>query len=335
MITNNTHPLTASKICIALFAVWLSVCNVAGESFTYRDKMNRSISVEIPVKRAVLLNGTELLPITGAWQRVVGLSRTALGANDLLKVIKPDLAELIPSVGNNHHINAEKLLKLRPDIVLLWSANPEIINYLSKRNIPIIAVFPENILELYEMMRLHGKLFASEANIESAIVKMRTMFSLIKKRVGIIPDEQRKKALWIFSKPTRIGGGVGIYNDITSIIGQHNLGQKFSQHTVDVSLEQLLAWNPDVIYIWGHARYSAADILNNPQWRHITAVKEKRVFKVPKWDTWSPRMAPLALWLAAAVYPEQFEDLNIDHEIDQFYRDVYGVTYKDVQQIEN
>lgn len=325
-----------NKSFIALLTIALfPCCSLLGESFTYHDKLNRSVTIEVPVKRAVLLTGTELLPITGAWHRVVGINRSAQMDNDLLKAVKPNLEQLIPSVGNNRHINVEALLKLNPDVVLSWSANPEVINYLSKKGIPIIGVFPENILELYEMMRLHGKLFDNQENIELAIAKMKEMFSLIKKRTNSIPIQKRKKALWIFSKPTRVAGSIGIYNDIISITGQYNLGQKFERHTVDISLERFLAWNPDVIYIWGHARYSAADILSNPQWRHITAIKEKMVFKVPKWDTWSPRMAPLALWLAAKVYPEQFKDLNIDNTIDQFYRSVYNVTYQDVKKIEN
>lgn len=329
--------MAKNRFLIALLMSIVSVffCNLLGKSFTYHDKLNRSVTIEIPVERAVLLTGAELLPITGAWHRVVGINRSAQMDNDLLKAVKPDLEQLIPSVGNNRHINVEALLKLRPDVVLSWSANPETINYLSKKGIPIIGVFPENILELYEMMRLHGKIFDNGKNIESAIAEMKAIFSLIKKRTSSIPPQERKKALWIFSKPTRIAGNIGIYNDLISITGQYNVGQKFQRHTVDISLEQLVGWNPDTIYIWGHARYSVADILGNPQWRHITAVKEKLVFKVPKWDTWSPRMAPLALWLAAKVYPEQFKDLNIDHEIDQFYRKVYNVTYQNVKQIEN
>jgi iron complex transport system substrate-binding protein len=209
------------------------------------------------------------------------------------------------------------------------------INYLDKKGVPVIAISPESIAELYEVMRMQGKLFGSEKNVESAIVRMEEMFDLIRKRVAAVPVDQRKKALWVAGKPTTISGGISINNDLLSVVGQENPGREIKQRSTDVSLEQIAAWNPDVIYIWGRARYSANDILDNPQWRHIKAVKEHRVFKVPKWDTWSPRLAPLALWMAAAVYPKQFEDIDITKTIDKFYRDVYNIPYAKVRQIEN
>jgi iron complex transport system substrate-binding protein len=315
--------------------VLLSVSNVFAEPFTYKDKLGRTITVQIPVKRAVLLTSSDLLPITNAWSQVVGVSHGASEDNDLLKAVKPDMAQLIPSVGNNHNINIEVLLRLNPDIVLAWSSNRNIIDYLEKKKVPVIAVSPESITELYEMMRLEGKLFGSEKSVESAIARMEEMFDLIRKRVAAVPPEQRKKSLWINSKPTTVSGGISINNDLLAIVGQENQGREIKQRSTDVSLEQIAAWNPDVIYIWGRARYSANDILDNPQWRHIKAVKGRRVFKVPKWDTWSPRLAPLALWMAAAAYPKQFEDIDINKTIDKFYRDVYNIPYSKVRQIEN
>ena len=315
--------------------VLLSVSNVFAEPFTYKDKLGRTITVQTPVKRAVLLTSSDLLPVTNAWSRVAGVSHGASEDNDLLKAVKPDMAQLIPSVGNNHNINIEVLLRLNPDIVLAWSSKQDIINYLDKKGVPVIAVSPDSITELYEMMRMQGKLFGSGKNVESAIARMEEMFDLIRKRLAAVPAEQRKKALWINSKPTTVSGGISINNDLLAVVGQENLGREIKQRSTDVSLEQIAAWNPDVIYIWGRARYSANDILDNPQWRHIKAVKEHRVFKVPKWDTWSPRLAPLALWMAASVYPKQFEDIDITKTIDKFYRDVYNIPYAKVRQIEN
>ncbi len=327
--------MNKALIFLSISIALLSAGNVSAESFTYKDKLGRTVTVQTPVKRAILLTSSDLLPVTGAWERVVGISHGASEDNDLLKAVKPDLAQLIPSVGNNHNINIEVLLRLKPDIVLAWSSNRDMINYLDKKGVPVIAISPESIAELYEVMRMQGKLFGSEKNVESAIARMEEMFDLIRKRVAAVPVDQRKKALWVASKPTTISGGISINNDLLSVVGQENLGREIKQRSTDVSLEQIAAWNPDVIYIWGRARYSANDILDNPQWRHIKAVKEHRVFKVPKWDTWSPRLAPLALWMAAAVYPKQFEDIDITKTIDKFYRDVYNIPYAKVRQIEN
>ncbi len=308
---------------------------LSADFFTYKDKLERTVTVEIPVKRAVLLTGADLLPVTGAWHQVAGISRGGREDNDLLAAVKPDIAQSIPSVGTHSNINVEALLQLKPDIVLSWSSNPEIINYLDKKGVKVIAVFPESIAELYEVMRMQGKVFGSEAKVETAIARMDEVFALIRKRVAAIPADQRKKAIWITGKPTNVAGRLCIYNDLIDVIGQHNLGREFQQHSTNVSLERIAAWNPDVIYIWGRARYSAQSVIDSPQWRHITAVKERQVFKAPKWDTWSPRLAPLALWLAVAAYPEQFKGIDVTNLIDKFYLDVYNISYSKVRQIEN
>jgi len=302
---------------------------------TYRDKLGRTVTIQTPVKRAVLLTGADLLAVTGAWSQVAGISKVAHEDNDLLKAAKPDLPGLIPSVGNNSSVNIEALMRLKPDLVLSWSSNPDYIRFLISKGFPVVAVYPESINELYEVMRLQGRLFGREKKIEFAISRMEKMFSLIRARVAAVPPGQHKKALWISSKPTTVTGGISVNNDLLSLVGQTNLGGSIRDHTRDVSLEQLMSWNPDVIYIWGRAPYSAADILANPQWRHIRAVKERRVYKAPKWDTWSPRLAPLALWMAARAYPEQFRDMDVTKTIDRFYRDVFGVPYAKVIRLEN
>lgn len=281
----------------------------------------------------MLLTGADLLPVTRAWNQVIGISTVAREDNDLLRAAKPDVAQLFPSVGNNSNVNMEILLRLKPDLVLSWSSNPDYIRFLQGKGLPVVAVYPESISELYRVMRLQGRLFGQEKRIEAAIRRMEEIFTLIRQRVSTVPPRQRKKAIWISSKPTTVTGGISVNNDLLSLVGQTNPGGGIRDHSRDVSQEQIMAWNPDVIYIWGRAPYSANDILSNPQWRHIRAVKERRVFKAPKWDTWSPRLAPLALWMATRVYPDRFRDIDIDTTIKRFYRDVFGVRYASVRQI--
>lgn len=314
---------------VSLFTVRIPVA----QAFTCRDKLGRTVTIRTPVKRAVLLTGADLLAVTGAWNRVVGISKVAREDNDLLKAAKPDLPALIPSVGNNNSVNTEALLKLKPDLVLSWSSNPDYVRFLAGKGFPVLAVYPESIDELYAVMRLQGRLFGREKKIEAAIGRMEKMFALIRKRMASVPPAQRKKALWISSKPTTVTGGISVNNDLLSRVGLTNLGGGIRDHSRDVSQEQIMAWNPDVLFIWGRAPYAVDDMLANPQWRHIRAVRERMVFKAPKWDTWSPRLAPLALWMAATVYPQQFRDIDVNKTIDRFYRDVFGVPYARVSRI--
>ena len=320
-------------ILIILGVLMLPALSAPAASLTYKDKMGRTVTIQIPVKRAVLYETYELLPVTGTWGQVAGISRFARD-NDLLLALKPDFLRLIPAVGSAMDTNAESLLKLKPDVVLTWTVNPQAVRFLEQKGLPVIAVYPESVPELYDVMRMEGKLFGREKQVEGAIAKMEEIFSLIRSRTANIAIARRKKAIYLTGKPSKVNGRVGVTNDLFTMMGLDNGGREINERSSEVSLERIVFWNPDMIFIWGSARYSAADLMNNPQWRHIKAIRNRDVHKEPRWGTWSPRLAPIALWMAATAYPEQFRDIDVTKTIDKFYRDVYGIPYSKVTQIE-
>jgi len=57
-------------------------------------------------------------------------------------------------------------------------------------------------------------------------------------------------------------------------------------------------------------------------------------YKLPRWSTWSPRLAPIALYMAMKLYPEQFQDVNFEKVADRFYQKVFGISYYKVRQYE-
>jgi iron complex transport system substrate-binding protein len=292
-------------------------------SVTYRDKLGRSVTVPLPVKRAVFLISYDLVPILGVWDRVVGVARWAYD-NDIVRQSKPDIRS-IPSVGSGTDVNMEALLKLKPDLVLTWTFKPDIIRYMEERGLKVIAIYPESLAELYDVMRLDGRLFEREARMERAIGEMEGVFRMVRERVTRIPDGRKKKVLYIGSKPTIVSGAAGVTNDMITLIRARNPASVFKQRNIEVPLERIVGWDPDVIIIWGNARYMPSDLTNDPQWRLVPAVRKGRVYKSPEWNTWSPRLAPFALWMAARTYPERFRDMDMDKVIDDFHRKVYGV----------
>ena len=59
------------------------------------------------------------------------------------------------------------------------------------------------------------------------------------------------------------------------------------------------------------------------------------MYKAPIWSTWSPRIAPIVLWMAVKTYPEHFQDINLEKKFDDFYQLVFGIPYSTVAKIEN
>lgn len=163
---------------------------------------------------------------------------------------------------------------------------------------------------------------------------MEKIFKLISERVSKIPYQKRKKVIHLGGAPTRVSAALGVTNDIIKIAGAINPAETIMQRNIDVSVEKIVQWNPDLIFIWGSAGYDESWLYNNSQWRFIKAVQNRQVYKLPKWSTWSPRLAPIALYMAMKIYPEVFRDINFEKVIDDFYKKVFGISYYKVRQYE-
>ncbi len=316
---------------IVLFLLLEKGHDAAAEPLLYQDKLGRNIIINIPVKRAVLFEVYELMPAIGGFDGVAGLGHFAF-EDDLIRATNPDIAREIPSVGTRWNINTELLLKVRPDVILtVKNADTDSIRFLEEKGLNVLALYPENLAELYEVMRFTGKLFARENKVEHTIQEMEEIFGFIRTRVEKIPLSQRRRALMLMSKQSMVAGRSGLYHDLLDLIGVVNCVDS-QQSFPEVSLERIIMWNPELIfYVW-YARYSTSDLVDNPQWRHISAVREHKVYKSPMGSTWSPRIAPIALWMAAKAYPERFKDVDVDKKIDRFYRKVYGVSYASLKE---
>ncbi len=255
-------------------------------SINLTDKLNRKISINIPVNRAVIVITYELIPALNLWEQVVGVSRWAEEECGLYKaIVKENPSFRRPLVGGGMDINVEAVLKLKPDVVITWTYVPDTIRFLESKGIKVIGIWPENLTELYKDIRLHGMLFGKEKRAEEVIKEMEKMLNFIRNRVSKISLEKRKKVIHVVSTPTRVSGKLVITNDIIKIAGAINIAEEINKNYMDVSVEKIVQWNPDVIFIWGSARYDESWFYNNSQFRFIKAVKKRQIYKLPKWST--------------------------------------------------
>jgi len=323
------------RIALTLIPMMLMLAAAAhAETLTYRDKLDRTVHITLPVRKAVFFQTYEFIPALGAWDRVAGVGRFAY-TNDLIRAAKPDIARTVPSTGSGTDINIEALLKLRPDVVVTWAFKPENVRFMESKGLAVIAIYPESIAELYGVMDLLGRMLGKEKETKRTKANMEELFDTVRKRTARIPADKRQKVLWIGSRPHAVAGGIGATNELIAMIGGVNPAAEIAQRNADVSIERIIRWNPDVVFIWGNAKYGTRDILRNPQWRAVAAVRNGRVYKAPEWSTWSPRLAPVALWMAMKTYPEYYRDVRYAAAADSFYRKTFGIPYRMVSPVEN
>ena len=103
-----------------------------------------------------------------------------------------------------------------------------------------------------------------------------------------------------------------------------------------VGMEQIAAWNPDVIIV-GTApnEDNRRAILNDPRWSQIKAVRTGRVYVNPTgvylWDRHSAEAALQVLWAAKTLHSARFPDLDVRKETRAFYAKFFNHTLTDAE----
>jgi iron complex transport system substrate-binding protein len=99
----------------------------------------------------------------------------------------------------------------------------------------------------------------------------------------------------------------------------------------EVSMEQLLKWNPDEIIVDGNLKKSK--VAKNPSWNQLKAVKDNKVFVSPSgvfsWARLGTESALQLLWMAKNIYPQKFQDIDIAKETKYFYKNFFEYELKD------
>ncbi len=291
-------------------------------AFTVKDAAGNETEITPPVSRVVFLSLYELIPVFDVWDRVVGLNRWAYDS-ELLKGF-PQLKE-IPSVGTADTVNIEVLLALHPDLVITWSYKPEVDDFLVRRGLKVISVYPDSLEELYAVIDLCGRLFQKEDRAREIRSLMERSFAATASKVSKIPMENRRKVLCLWQKPTTVTGGTGLQHELIKLIGGINPAEGIQTLHPEVSMESIVSWDPDVIFIWGSARYGPEELLSGPQWKSVKAVREGKVFKAPLLTTWAPTICSLALWMAWKTYPEYFDRAEISKDDLRFNQKCFGI----------
>ncbi|MDO4741259.1 MAG: ABC transporter substrate-binding protein, partial [Eubacteriales bacterium] len=102
---------------------------------------------------------------------------------------------------------------------------------------------------------------------------------------------------------------------------------------VEISYEQLLAWNPEYIILASDAAYTVDDVLADANLSGCRAVVSGNVYQMPDkaeaWDSPVPGGILGAAWLASVLHPDLFADEECAAVIDEYYEKFYGFLYSE------
>lgn len=271
--------------------------------------------------------------------------------NDVEKSIILEKYHDLPNFGMGDVINYEAVIAANPTIALncgkINDAMVSDCDTLSKSlGIPVIAVDNE-LNNSAEAFRFMGELLGVEDHAEELAEYSEKIFTDIASLADIPEDEKVSVYFGNGEDSLETAPRGSQHAQILDAVNVTNVAdlELGDGSRVQISAEQLLAWNPDVIVVNGEPKAdksgnsAAEDILSNPDYASLKAVQDNKVYGTPNAPfSWVDRPAgPNRLigmrWLSAVVYPEYIK-CDVNEEIREFFNLFYHVDLSD-EQLEN
>lgn len=300
------------------------VTDSAGRSVTLPARIDRVFAAEPPAAILVFaLTPDRLL----GWPRDLSAEEQAY--------LPPRYAHL-PALGRltgrGGTANVETVLAAKPDLILDYGSVTPTYASLADRiqaqaRVPYV-LLDGRLTTTPRALRTVGDVLGAGSEAERLARQAEGMLAEVNRRLGRVPSGRRPRVYYARGPKgleTSVSGSSN--TESLDVVGARNVAEGVAPTGLaTVSLEQILAWNPEVIVTID--RRFAATVGDDPVWRPVAAVRERRVFLAPllpfPWIDFPPSVNRLIglKWLGSILYPDEFrEDLRA--EVRGFYTAFY------------
>ena len=235
------------------------------------DKLGREVTLEKTPERVVAItpSDAEILFAVGAGDTLVGRGTY---------VDNPEEAMEAPVVASGQEMNAEEIIALEPDLVLMsdMAQTEAQVEALTNAGINVIMTSSEDIAGVYESIEIIGKAMNKEDEAIDVIDEMKSVFAEIEEN----NEDNHGKTVYFEISPLEYGlwsAGSGTFmNEIAEIVGLENIFPDIEGWS-EVSEEDVISRNPDYIITIalssGEGESPVDEIMARPGWEVITAVE--------------------------------------------------------------
>lgn len=317
------------------------------EKVTVIDLLGRTVEVPKNVSKIVAIGPGALRLITymKAEDMLVGvenIEKTRFAASRPYSLVIQDEIADLPVIAqggpDDPKVDVEAILSVKPDVIFASSAvNMQIIESLQeKTGIPVVVIslgesgkFDDE--ELFESLRLIGKIVRKEERAEEIIDYINSIKEDISNRIADYPDEKKPR---VYVGALSFKGGHGIESTqkefppfellkAKNIVKEANV----TGNAVFIDREFLLEAQPDIIFIdLNNLNIVKQDYEKNPEfYNSLKAFQNGEVYGIYPFN-WYWTNIELALidtyWIGKVIYPDRFADVNITekaNEITEFF----------------
>ena len=241
------------------------------------DGLNRPVKLKGPAQHIVSLapSNTEILFAVGAGTQMVGRDTFS----DYPKAVKT-VQDIGGSMGK---YNTEAIVALHPDLVLAGEINtPELVNSLQQLGLTVYYLKnPTTMEEMYANLETVGALTGHAGQAKTLVDSLKARVAAVDAKIAPLNSRPTVYYELDASDPTKpYTAGPGTFVDLLiSRAGGSNVGTSLTSQWAQISLEQLVVTNPNIIVL-GDSAYgvSAKSVKSRSGWEVLDALKNDRIF---------------------------------------------------------
>lgn len=205
--------------------------------------------------------------------------------------------------------------------------------------IPVIAVKDTtNVSTIGESITFIGDVVGAQDKAQQLNDFNNKYLDIVKEKSSKLSDGSKKTVYYAQGDDgLQTNPSHSTHGQLIDLVGGKNVADSVAQGNttsgVQVSMEQVISWNPDVI-ITGDPEFYAS-VYNDSNWGKIDAVKNKEVYLSPqspfKWFD-RPVGANMIIgvpWTAKVIYPDDYKEINMVDATKEFYSNYYHVDLSD------
>jgi len=258
---------------ILVLAVVTAAAAAPGGMRRVRDDLGHEVRVPAAPLRIVSLapGATESLFAAGGGQQVIATVQYS---------DQPSAALRVPRIGDASAIDLERLVALRPDVVVAWpgGGNPAQRAKIATLNIPIFDHQVVHLSDLPGSLERLGALSGTPRVAARAAGELAAQLAALTQRYAVRPGSARPSVLLqVWNRPIYTVGGRQLMSDALTVCGARNVFADLPEASPLVNIEAVIARNPDIIVVAAPPGEGAAWLADWQRFPMLNAVKARRV----------------------------------------------------------
>jgi iron complex transport system substrate-binding protein len=262
-------------------------CTVTAATVTTIDDSQRKITLDKPAQRIISLapHATELLFAVGAGAKIVGVS----DYSDY-----PEQAKKIPSVGNIFALDLERVIALKPDLVVVWgTGNAKLLSSkLRDNHITVFESEPHDFETIATSLERLAVVTGTEETGKAAAIKFRTRLETLRQTYQLKQGQKTVSVFYqIWQKPLMTLNDQHLVSSAIRLCGGTNIFGNLKEISPTVNLEAVLSLNPQAIIASSGEKQNILAVWS--QFPQMLAAKRNNLFIIE--GDWINRSGPRIL----------------------------------------